>query len=596
MMSFLSAVVTSLYPNTNNQLRNSSNPRKQATINDGRVTLQPVQRRQASLATGTTRTYTPGANSHYPNADYQADDLDAYDFDCDELNTFKVALMVNLSHYGLDVLAENSMNSSYHSPPCRPTKVEVLKEHPKVSMVNTSLKKLKHHLAGFDMVVKERTTATTITEGSWGFEHTKACFRDEIIPLVKALKDISNTFDQYLIDELTEVQNVFHQIEQAVDQDRLESKTFEEKGLIIAALRDELRKLKGKDLVNNIVTTHTIAPEMLKHFKLNANSELIYVKCNDCMLSDNHDLCVLYVINDVNARLKSKFFKRTSKRKVWKPTGKVFTKTGYTWRPTGRTITIVGNACPLTRITTTTKVPHRKPTILENNIPKHVVTLLYSRKPRKSKNNVPVSKPKIVKSISANNKEPTRHGLVRGLLKITFKKDHLCSACTMGKSKKKPHKPKSEDTNQEKLYLLHMNLCGPMRVVSVNGKKHILVIVDDYSWFTWVNSLKPTLHEMTPAIISSRLVPKPSPSTPPSSTTVNQDAPSPSNSQTSIETQSLVISNDVEEENHDLNFAHMNNDLFFGIPISKNDSESSYSEVIPTVVHTDAPNSEHVNK
>ncbi|GJX26365.1 hypothetical protein Tco_0232661 [Tanacetum coccineum] len=107
----------------------------------------------------------------------------------------------------------NSMNSSDHSPSCRPTKVEVPKELPKVSMVNTSLKKLKHHLAGFDVVVKERTTATAITEGSWGFEHTKACFRDEIIPFVKALKDIFNTFDQYLIDELFEVQNVFHQME-----------------------------------------------------------------------------------------------------------------------------------------------------------------------------------------------------------------------------------------------------------------------------------------------------------------------------------------------------------------------------------------------
>ncbi|GJX08932.1 retrovirus-related pol polyprotein from transposon TNT 1-94 [Tanacetum coccineum] len=64
-----------------------------------------------------------------------------------------------------------------------------------------------------------------------------------------------------------------------------------------------------------------------------------------------------------------------------------------------------------------------------------------------------------------------RHGLVRGLPKLKFEKDHLCSACAMGKSKKKPHKPKSKDTNQEKLYLLHMDLCGPMRVASVNGKK-----------------------------------------------------------------------------------------------------------------------------
>ncbi|GJV26465.1 retrovirus-related pol polyprotein from transposon TNT 1-94 [Tanacetum coccineum] len=180
MMSFLSAVVTSRYPTTNNQLRNSSNPRQQATINDGRVTLQPVQGRQISFATGTSRTYTPGASGSNSgkqrtvicynckgeghmskqctkpkrkrddswfkdkvllvqaqangqilheeelafladpgiaegqatqtvithNAAYQADDLDAYDSDCDELNTAKVALMANLSHYGSDALAE----------------------------------------------------------------------------------------------------------------------------------------------------------------------------------------------------------------------------------------------------------------------------------------------------------------------------------------------------------------------------------------------------------------------------------------------------------------------------------------------------------
>ncbi|GKC03201.1 hypothetical protein Tco_0994811 [Tanacetum coccineum] len=61
---------------------------------------------------------------------------------------------------------KNSMNSSDPNPSCRPTKVNVPKEPPKVSMVNTSLKKLKHHLAGFDVVVKERTTTTAITEGS----------------------------------------------------------------------------------------------------------------------------------------------------------------------------------------------------------------------------------------------------------------------------------------------------------------------------------------------------------------------------------------------------------------------------------------------
>nr|GFB23432.1 retrovirus-related Pol polyprotein from transposon TNT 1-94 [Tanacetum cinerariifolium]GFB23449.1 retrovirus-related Pol polyprotein from transposon TNT 1-94 [Tanacetum cinerariifolium] len=83
-----------------------------------------------------------------------------------------------------------------------------------------------------------------------------------------------------------------------------------------------------------------------------------------------------------------------------------------------------------------------------------------------------------------------RQGLVRGLPKLKFKKDHLCLACAMGKSTKKFYKPKSKDTNQEKLYLLRMDLCGPMRVESVNGKKYILVIVDDYSRFTWVKFLR----------------------------------------------------------------------------------------------------------
>ncbi|GJZ16515.1 retrovirus-related pol polyprotein from transposon TNT 1-94, partial [Tanacetum coccineum] len=83
----------------------------------------------------------------------------------------------------------------------------------------------------------------------------------------------------------------------------------------------------------------------------------------------------------------------------------------------------------------------------------------------------------------------------------------------------------------------------------------------------------------------------------PSSTTVDQDAPSPSNSQTIPETQSLVIPNDVEEDNHDLDVTHMNNDPFFGIQSPENDSEvSSSSDVIPAIVHTAAPNSEHVTK
>ncbi|GKC61919.1 retrovirus-related pol polyprotein from transposon TNT 1-94 [Tanacetum coccineum] len=128
--------------------------------------------------------------------------------------------------------------------------VEVPKELPKVSMVNTSLKELKRYLTGFDQVVKERTTATAITEGTWGFEHTKACFRDEIIPFIKELKDIFNNFNQYLVEELADVQKVFYQMEQAVEQHRLESRTFEVK---MNQVLSENERLLAQAIDNDIV-------------------------------------------------------------------------------------------------------------------------------------------------------------------------------------------------------------------------------------------------------------------------------------------------------------------------------------------------------
>nr|GEW21448.1 integrase, catalytic region, zinc finger, CCHC-type, peptidase aspartic, catalytic [Tanacetum cinerariifolium] len=90
------------------------------------------------------------------NAAYRAEDLDAYDLDCDELNSAKST-----------ILAQSNTES---------------------------------------------------TKGTWGFEYTKACFRDDIIPFVKSLKELFTSFDQCLIDEVTEVQNVFTQMELAVEQ------------------------------------------------------------------------------------------------------------------------------------------------------------------------------------------------------------------------------------------------------------------------------------------------------------------------------------------------------------------------------------------
>nr|GEU49669.1 integrase, catalytic region, zinc finger, CCHC-type, peptidase aspartic, catalytic [Tanacetum cinerariifolium] len=268
-------------------------------------------------------------------------------------------------------------------------------------------------------------------------------------------------------------------------------------------------------------------------------------------------------------------------------------------KPNRRTFTLVGNTCPLNRITATNKVPLMVPIPLKVVAPKHVVTGVYTRRPKLPKS-VQNSKPKVAKSMTTNIMEPgtsrgsdtsvapsssslidwrlsklfcgygdyqignvtiprvyyveglghnlfsvgqfcdsdlevafrkhtcfirnlkgvdllsgsqgtnmyslsirdmmksspicllskstntkswlwhrrsshlnfcaiiylARNSLVRGLPRLKFEKDHLCSLCAMGKNKKQSHKPKSKDTNQEKLYLLHMDLCGLMPSVA----------------------------------------------------------------------------------------------------------------------------------
>ncbi|GJS61200.1 reverse transcriptase domain-containing protein [Tanacetum coccineum] len=92
----------------------------------------------------------------------------------------------------------------------------------------------------------------------------------------------------------------------------------------------------------------------------------------------------------------------------------------------------------------------------------------------------------------------TSKDVVDGLPKFKYNKDHLCSSCEQGKSKKASFPPKMVPSIESKLELLYMDLCGPMRVASINGKKYILVIVDDYSWYTWNRSIVHTRYNKTP--------------------------------------------------------------------------------------------------
>nr|GEU47821.1 hypothetical protein [Tanacetum cinerariifolium] len=84
----------------------------------------------------------------------------------------------------------------------------------------------------------------------------------------------------------------------------------------------------------------------------------------------------------------------------------------------------------------------------------------------------------------------SKNDFVIGLPKLKFVKDHLCSSCELGKAKSKSFHTKLTPSSKRRLHLLHMDLCGPMRVASINGKRYVLVIVDDYSRYTWTNFLR----------------------------------------------------------------------------------------------------------
>ncbi|GKA09921.1 hypothetical protein Tco_0689354 [Tanacetum coccineum] len=141
-----------------------------------------------------------------------------------------------------------------------PVIVDVLvSELPKVSLVNASLKKLKFHLTQFDSVVKKRTTPNALEEGEWGFEHTKTIFNNEIIPFLKSLKDIFNVFDKDLLNEITEVQTVFDQMDAAVQQSSVDKQCLEIAKKEILLENDRLlQKIMSQDVLLTVMNSMSL--------------------------------------------------------------------------------------------------------------------------------------------------------------------------------------------------------------------------------------------------------------------------------------------------------------------------------------------------
>nr|GEU50832.1 retrovirus-related Pol polyprotein from transposon TNT 1-94 [Tanacetum cinerariifolium] len=631
------------------------------------------------------------------NAVYQADDLDVYDSDCDELNTAKVALMANLSHYGLNDLAE-----FVEIDHLKQTLSEHLKEKESLTKTVTLLKNdfkkeesrnidreiaLEQRIKHLDNIVFKKNSVNSL-DTTPSSRPTKLEVPKELLKVSMKIFQRDNSFSQQSapsFDQLFEINelNAQSQEKDVVVQivlwyldfgcskhmtgDRSQLTNFVDKFLgTVKFGNDHVAKIMGYGdyHIRNVTISRVYSMEGLRHnlFPVRQFCDL------DLEVDFRQHTCFIRYLEGVDLLTGSR-----------------------------------GN---------------------------NLYTL--------SLGDMMASSPICLLS----------NALKTNLPKLKFEKDHLCSACAMGKSKKKSHKPKSEDTNQEKLYLLHMDLCGPMRVESVNGNKYILVIVDDYSRFTWFKCLRSKveapyfiikflkmiqvrlkvhvrciridngtefvnqtlreyyeqvdishetyvarslqqngvverrnrtlikvsrtmliyakallflwaeavatacftqnrsivrlchgktpyelLHDKLPdlsffhvfgalcyltndsenleklqpkadiaseviALIAEVVAPEPAASTgSPSSTTVDQGAPLPSNSQTIPETQSSIIPGDVKDDNHDLDVAHMNNDPFFGIPIPEVPSyQSSSTDIIHTIVHPDHQISVHNSK
>nr|GEZ67397.1 hypothetical protein [Tanacetum cinerariifolium] len=265
------------------------------------------------------------------SATYQADDLDAYDSDYDEINSAKVALMANLSHYGFDDLVEvhnqdnvthNVINQAVQAIPLseqsnivnqleteitsdsniipysKPTQVEVPKELPKVIMVNTSLKKLKHHLASFDVYTtleKHYISLEVDTQIQQEIFERDNSFSQQSVPSFDQLFEINelnaqsqekdivimklkerikslngNIKEEKIKQELEEIETMNieldHRVTKLIAKNEHLKQTYKQiyDSIKSSPLKDTLSKIKGKAIIDEAIILHLIDPELLK--------------------------------------------------------------------------------------------------------------------------------------------------------------------------------------------------------------------------------------------------------------------------------------------------------------------------------------------
>ncbi|GJZ29378.1 retrovirus-related pol polyprotein from transposon TNT 1-94 [Tanacetum coccineum] len=247
-------------------------------------------------------------------------------------------------------------------------------------------------------------------------------------------------------------------VNSCTDASRSQPRSNTKKNRILPAKSVNMKKVEEhpRTIKSSLKTTNRVDSSISsKRTVINSNSHSVCQTCNKCLISANHDMCVVTYLHSVNAspsvknvvRKVKQVWKPKQVKQVWKPTGNILTTVGYQWMPTGRTFTL-GEQCPLTRLTK----------------PNKVSAIAYAN-PREPNHNWGSNFPN---SPSLSVFKCRHVEVLSNLLVVQSLQEQIMVVASAFKP-------------------LELR---PMRVQTINGKKYILVIVDDYSRFTWVKFLR----------------------------------------------------------------------------------------------------------
>nr|GEU32145.1 retrotransposon protein, putative, unclassified [Tanacetum cinerariifolium] len=244
----------------------------------------------------------------------------------------------------------------------------------------------------------------------------------------------------------------------------------------------------------------------------NVYSKVVYAMCKQSLISVNHDECLLNYVNDKSSRGKKQSANVSIKEKQQKQKPKVKKpkkveshkslatstprklKSLLRWSQTGRMFDINGKIIASSESESQSDCSKGGNACTSNHVEPTIKRFLNATFSLACNSNMfMVRQFGLFQAYDRKSKASHQFCLeVYGncLPKFKYHKEHLCPSREQGKSKNASHPPKPVPNSRQRLHLLHMYLCGPMRIASINGKRYVLVIVDDYSRYTWVHFLR----------------------------------------------------------------------------------------------------------